>query len=149
MLILELKTTTEVADFLDFKSNRPLRDALERAYSDSFDPAQLNPDSKANKFLNAVKFEGRPGAWAEASKNFVLLAEGDVRVLGPHADPTRVFAAVELLTIFETSGITGIDGIPMSELRELKNSAISDEDGLEKVSVHVQLEYTMYSGISD
>ncbi len=67
---------TEANEFLDYKTNPDLVNALENIFGIEEKPGTRGSD--ANRFLFEVEYDGQPGAWASTSKRFAALAEGAV-----------------------------------------------------------------------
>jgi Ca2+-binding RTX toxin-like protein len=77
-------------------------------------------------FRHPVKnwlFDAKIGPWADTSARFVEATVGEVRVLAPYADSTRVFAQTELPGLLRNPNITGIDGFPIAVIKAAGNEA--------------------------
>ena len=60
--------------------------------------------------------------WDDASRRFAQNAVGEVRVLAPLADGSRVFAQTELPALMNNANVTNIDGIPKTQLQAILNA---------------------------
>ncbi|WP_211251111.1 hypothetical protein, partial [Stenoxybacter acetivorans] len=105
---------TEAGKFLDYKTNETLGLKLRELFGPEFETR----GSTGNKFLYGEN-DGT-GVWASTSQRFVGEAVGEVRVLGPGASASGVFALVELPTLLKNPNITAVEGIDIQDLRALE-----------------------------
>ena len=77
-------------------------------------------DQPANKFFN----EAGKGLWGELSVRFAFEASGDVRIIAPFSDPTRILAIDEMPSLLKDAAVKSINGIPKSVFQ-----AIYDKTG--------------------
>lgn len=87
---------TEAYKFLD---SLEYQSAVAKAYNTTVDAINdpLQKADPANKFFN----ESKTGVWAETSVRFVADAAGDVRVIAPFSDSTRILAIDEIPGLLE------------------------------------------------
>ncbi|KJV05287.1 calcium-binding protein [Methylocucumis oryzae] len=79
-------------------------------------------DMQNENFSHPAKdwlFDAKNGPWADASYRFAMDAFGDVRVIAPEANITRVFGATELPALLANDNVTAIEGIPKADLLKL------------------------------
>ncbi|MGJ0492640.1 IncP plasmid survival protein KfrC family protein [Methylobacter sp.] len=117
---------TEASKFLDIfneqNPNQKLIDTLERVFGDR----PFTVGSLSNQFLfGSISSDGSRisnGAWDDISSRFVAATESDILTLTPDANPQRVFAQTELITILNDSNskVTSINGILRKDLVKLK-----------------------------
>ena len=91
------------------------------ASSNGISVREMN-DRNVGHWTNDLLFNATDGLWAETSKRFAEATEGSVRVISPEPRPGRTFELVELPALLENQQVTDLDGIPMDELRELRNT---------------------------
>jgi len=82
-------------------------------------------------------FDANIGPWADASRRFSTDTVGDVRVVAPTADFSRVFGATELKALLDTGAISSLEGIPISELKDIE--AKYGASGLEEVFKRIKI----------
>lgn len=94
-------------------------------------------------------FDPQNGPWADASARFAGATVGEVRVIAPNADATRVFGATELKALLQNDAVTSVEGIPLSELKAVE--AKYGASGLVEVFNRVKLAsetHIVYGGLS-
>lgn len=103
----------------------------------------LQAERSAGDFLfgNAEAPKHSPGniqncLWCEASRDFAASLRGDVRVLAVNANPSRVFAQVEIPTAVRNPNVRSLAGLPVGMLR-----VTYAQRGGEGVLAHVQTAY--------
>ncbi|MFZ6800386.1 hypothetical protein [Undibacterium sp. Di24W] len=113
---------TELYKFLD---NEQFQKAVAQAFSTPSNPVSIDTlndiaqeNHPANKFFNASK----TGLWAEGSVRFASSAAGDVRVLAPFSNPSRILAIDELPALLDNTKVTHINGIPKSIFQTILDS---------------------------
>jgi Ca2+-binding RTX toxin-like protein len=82
-------------------------------------------DMEDAKFAHPAKdwlFGAQNSPWADASARFANATSGEVRVLAPLADSTRVFAQTELPALLDNPNVTRIDGIARADLIRIRDS---------------------------
>uniref|UniRef100_UPI00260E04F4 hypothetical protein n=1 Tax=Seonamhaeicola sp. TaxID=1912245 RepID=UPI00260E04F4 len=110
-------------------------DVVQLLRSDEFRIALTNsvksftsPDQvveKVNEIFNGSVVNGKripDGLWDDASQRFAEAASGDVRVIAPYGKSETVFAQTELPTLLNNEKVTTIDGIPRSQLVQLRDT---------------------------
>ncbi|MEZ5588522.1 MAG: hypothetical protein R3E46_15720 [Sedimenticolaceae bacterium] len=61
------------------------------------------------------------GPWADVSRRFAQATVGDVRVVAPEGDVSRILAQTELPALLDNPSVTSIDGVPRIQLIEYAN----------------------------
>ncbi|WP_459873704.1 hypothetical protein, partial [Endothiovibrio diazotrophicus] len=123
---------TEAAAFLDYDENTIFADKLEELFGSR--PETYG--SSANQFLYGVhdvngNRTNANGVWDDVSRRFAESTTGDVRVLAPNANFTKIFGATELQVLLRSSTVTSIEGIPIDELRHIES--LHGDAGLQAV----------------
>jgi Ca2+-binding RTX toxin-like protein len=118
---LRVIDNTEAAKFLNLDDNIALRAKVESLFGG--DPRVSG--TAANRFLfGTYDASGSritaDGAWDDVSGRFAAATTGDVRVIGYRADASKILGATELPALLRNSGVTSIEGIPLSELKAIE-----------------------------
>jgi Ca2+-binding RTX toxin-like protein len=72
---------------------------------------KINSPAWANDLGNKFFNDAQTGLWAEASVRFVADAKGDVRIVAPFSDATRILALDEIPTLLANNKVQSINGI--------------------------------------
>ncbi len=128
---------TEAARFLDLRTNSALRARMEVLIGG--DPTV--PGTSSYNFLNGTSDANGTrtpdGIWDDVSRRFAAETTGDVRIVVDRAtDASRVFGAAELPELLRNTAITSIEGIPLSELRNVQT--LHGANGLDAVFSRVR-----------
>ena len=103
--------TTEAAAFLE---SPQFKAAVAKAFNVGIDALDTR-GTPANDFLYSAK----DGAWSNTSKRFVEATVGEVRILAPKGDITRVLGQTELPTLLLNTKVTTVDGIALTDLKRI------------------------------
>jgi hypothetical protein len=113
----------------EFLRSDAFRARVADAFGIDFEDLRKNTPaaSEANRWL------GHPtdGPWADASRRFAAASSGDIRIIAPEADPSRILSQTELPTLLENPRVTHIDGVPIEQLKAYRSKY--GPDGLKEL----------------
>jgi hypothetical protein len=115
---LKVISQTEVFQLLDEDNDR-FHAALRAALGPNSDAAYALVVNGEDINGNRISSDS---LWDSASRRFAENASGDVRVLAPVSDLTRVFAQTEIPALLNNANVTHIEGIAKEDLIRIRDS---------------------------